>query len=115
MLALYRATLVRAPVPVRTLLVVVAVYGTMYATWRPHATWGRLGHYAPTYARIPIDEQFGLELLGGTRVPRPNADKVAGPWSRRPPTPFGRGQYLRETKIGNAMANYIARCVTTVS
>lgn len=82
MLLLYRATLVRAPVPVRTPLVVVAVYGTMYATWRPHATWGRLGRCAPTYAQIPIDEQFGLELLSAIRKPCPNTDKVAGPWSR---------------------------------
>jgi hypothetical protein len=59
---------------------VVAVYGTMYATWRPHASWGRLGRYAPTYARIPIDDQFGLELLGGTRMPCPNIDKVADSW-----------------------------------
>jgi DNA-directed RNA polymerase subunit RPC12/RpoP len=83
MLSLYRATLARPPVPARNPLVVVAVYGTIYATWRPHASWGRLGRYAPTYARIPIDEQFGLELLGGTRMPCPNTDKVADPWLYR--------------------------------
>jgi hypothetical protein len=71
MLSLYRARLIRGPVPVRSLLVVVAVYDTMYATWRAQATWSRLGRYAPTHARIPIDEQFGLGLLGGTRVPCP--------------------------------------------
>jgi hypothetical protein len=51
---------------VRTSLVVVAVYGTMYATWRPQRPGADSGQYAPTYARIPIDEQFVLEVLGGT-------------------------------------------------
>jgi hypothetical protein len=78
MLSLYRARLMRGPVPVPGTLVVVAVYGTIYATWRAYATWSRLGRYAPMFARIPIDEQFGLGLLGGTRVPCPNTDKVAG-------------------------------------
>jgi hypothetical protein len=81
---------------VRSSLVVVAVYDTMYATWRAQATWSRLGRYAPTHARIPTDEQFGLGLLGGTRVPCPpsksttwwDAYSGGGCWhaAARPPT-----------------------------
>jgi hypothetical protein len=77
MLSLYQARLVRAPVPAPGPLVVAAVYDTVYATWGPHATWSRMGRYAPAHARIPVDEQFGLELLGGTRVLCPNTDKLA--------------------------------------
>jgi hypothetical protein len=77
MLSLYQARLVRPPVPAPGPLVVAAVYDTVYATWGPHATWSRMGRYAPVYARIPVDEQFGLEFLGGKRVPCPNTDKLA--------------------------------------
>ena len=82
MLALYQARLGRGPVPDPRPLLVVALDDTVYATWGPQASWNRrgLGRYAPAYGRIPIDQQFGLGLLGGAQVPCPNTGKVAGPW-----------------------------------
>jgi hypothetical protein len=106
MLSLYRARLVRGPVPAPRPLVVIALYDTVYATWHPHTAWNLrgLGQYPPVYARIPIDEQFGLGLLGGEKVPCPNTDKIASAW--RLFEDFSNGFMARAQQVGNADPNY---------
>jgi hypothetical protein len=112
MLSLYQARLVRRPVPASHPLIVVALYDTVYATWRPHATWNRrgLGQFAPAHVRIPIDQQFGLGLLGGTLVPCPNTDMVAGAWrlsgAWRLFSDISNGFTARNLQVGNSNPNY---------